>query len=188
MDPQKPPRQFSLPGKTRAMRTLFIAGGLLGLVVVLIILKSLFGGGSGLTSFVVVAQDQQELLHLATGVSKMQSGVSTANQNLAATTQLSVGSAQVKLIKYLAANGHNVNSKTINLKVSTSFDSQLQAALANTTYDQTFRQIMRTVLKVYMDDMKTAYSQTTGTNGHALLNDDYNQAQLLVTQLNSPGQ
>jgi hypothetical protein len=170
------------------MRALFIAGGLLVLVIIFAIIKGLFGGGSDFTPYITVAQEQQELIHLATDATKEQQGVSVANQNFASTTQLSMTSSQTALIKYLELNGQKVGSKVLDLKVSTSLDNQLQAAYAAATYDQVFQQIMQTELTAYLSELHQAYEQTAGKNGHALLSSDYDQAQLLLTQLNEPGQ
>jgi hypothetical protein len=188
MNPEKPSRKFSLPGgSSLASRALVIGGGLLMLFIIFAILKSLFGSGSDFTPFISVAQDQQELVHLTTAATQQQ-GISTASQNFAATTQLTIGSAQANLIKYLATNHKKVSSKVLILKVSASTDSQLQAAIAATTYDETFQQVMKNELGTYMKDMQQVYNQTKGKKGRTLLRTDYQQAQLLLTQLNEPRQ
>lgn len=170
------------------MRALLAAGGLLVLVIIFVIIKSLFGGGgSNLTLFVGVAQDQQELIHLATNASQEKS-LTANDQNFAATAQLSLASSQAAIIKYLSVNGQKVNLKTVNLKLSASLDAQLTNAAAATIYDQTFQQITKTKLTAYLSDLQQTYKQTKGKNGRALLSDDYNQAQLLLAQLNAPPQ
>lgn len=162
------------------------AGGLLVLIIIFVIIKSLFGGsGSTLTAFVGIAQDQQELIHLATNASN-QTNLTVGNMNFAATAQLSLASSQAAIGKYLATGGHKVNAKTLDLKISTSLDSQLTNAATAATYDQTFEQIVTTKLTAYMHDLSQTYKLTKGSKGRALLNDDYHQAQLLLTQLNAP--
>jgi hypothetical protein len=188
--PEKPAKlQWQLPGgNSMATRALMAAGGLLVLIIIFVIIKGLFsGGGSNLTLFVGVAQDQQELIHLATNASQ-QKGITVNNQNFAATTQLSLASSQAAIVKYLSANSRKVNPKTLNLKLSTSLDNQLVNAAAATTYDQTFQEITKTKLTAYLSDLQQTYKQTKGKNGRVLLSDDYNQAQLLLTQLNAPPQ
>lgn len=188
-NPEKPAKQPLLPsGNSLPQRALLATGGLLALVIIFVIIKSLLGGGgSNLTSFVGVAQDQQELMHLATNASQQKS-LTVNDQNFAATSQLSLASSQATIVKYLSTNGHKVNLKTLNLKLSLSLDNQLVNAAAATTYDQTFQEITKTKLTAYLSDLQQTYKQTKGKNGRALLNDDYNQAQLLLTQLNSPAQ
>jgi len=185
---EKPTPQFSLPGGSSLLsRALIFGGGLVGLIILAIIFKSLLGGGSKPTALVSVAQDQQELIHLATAAG-LQQGITTTDQNFAATTQLAISSAQSTLITYLATNGQKVAPKVLSLKVSAALDTQLQNAAAATTYDQTFQQIMKNQLTVYSSDMQQAFQQTKGPKGRALLNSNFNQAKLLLLQLNAPGQ
>jgi len=187
MNPNQPANKISLPsGNFLHNRIVLVAGGLFVLLIVIVIFKSLLGGGFDFTPYITVGQDQQELIHLSTAAGLLQTGISTTNQNFAATTQLSVSSAQGTLITYLKNNGQKVSSKTLALRTSLSLDNQLVAATAAATYDQTFQQIMQNQLNTYMHDLQQAYRQTKGVNGHALLNSDYNQAQLLLTQLNQP--
>ncbi|HEY5153035.1 MAG TPA: hypothetical protein VII55_03600, partial [Candidatus Saccharimonadales bacterium] len=191
--PDEPVRSrspLSLPGGSSvAVRALVVAGGLMVLLVIFLIVKGLFGGGANLTSFVGIVQDQQELLHLTGSAGQHQGQVqplSTSNQNFAATAQLSLTSSQAALVTYLSGNGQKIKTKELNLKVSTTIDTQLTNATAAGTYDQTFQTIMQSQLTGYMNDLKQTYKQTNGKRGHVLLNTDYEQAKLLLTQLTSP--
>lgn len=188
-NPETPARQpLKLPGSDSIVkRAGIIAGGLVVLLILFIVIKGLLSGGGNLPLFVSVAQDQHELIHLATNASQQQ-GITTTDQNFAATAQLSLTSAQSVTVKYLVANGNKISLKVLSLKVSTATDAQLTAAAAATTYDQTFQAIMKAKLTTYVSSLQQTYKQTTGKNGRALLNNDYNQAQLLLTQLNAPGQ
>lgn len=190
MNPQKPPRRpllSGLPGSHGLPgRLLYVAGGLLVLVILIVIIKGAFGG-SNFTGFVTVAQDQQELIHLATNATQQQT-ISAANLNFASTVRLAMTTSQANLIQYLLNNHHKLNNKTLSLKVSAAADQQLTNAVAATTYDQTFQQIMNGKLKAYSSDLRQAYQMNKGPKGRALLNDDYNQAQLLLTQLDSAAQ
>ena len=194
INPEKPSRpKLKLPvlpaNSSLAVRVLAAVGGLLVLVIAFIIIKGLVAPGPNLTPFIGIVQDQQELIHLAGAAGRQQqSGISTSSQNFAVTTQLSITSSQSAILKYLLANGQKVAPKVLVIKVSATIDSQLTAATAATTYDQTFRSIMKTQLTAYKNALKQVYNQTSGKNGHALLSNDYDQANLLLTQLNAPGQ
>ena len=191
VNPEQPSTQRtmpSLPGVSpKTMRAVFIAGGLLVLLILFVFVKGLVSNSPDLTSFISVAQDQQELIHLVTAASQQQ-GLATANQNFAATAQLSLASSESAIVKYLVANGKKVDPKILGAKISTATDTQLTAAAAAATYDQTFQDIMKTKLGAYTGDLKQTYPLIKGKNGRALLNDDFNQAQLLLGQLNSPAQ
>lgn len=162
-----------------------VAGGLLILFVLFSIAKGLLSGPSVMPSFVGIAQDQQQIIHILGKVSTSgnSNNLSSNNQNFLVTAQLSLTSSQSDMIDYLAKNGTKVKAKQLNLKVSTATDTQLADSAAAATYDQTFKQIMETELNSYMRDLQDTYKQSTGAKGKALLTKDYNQAQLLLTQL-----
>lgn len=185
MEPAKPPRGGLLNNSSMAVRIAVILGGLLLLLVLFVIFKNLLSSKPKLDSYVTVAQDQQELIHLSTN-SAQQQDLSTNNQNLASTAQLSLSSGQAQVVKYLANNGLKAPAKTLGLKVSKSLDQQLVSAEAAGTYNQTFQSIMKNQLNTYMNDMKLAYNQNKGKKGRALLNNQYTQATLLLQQASTP--
>jgi hypothetical protein len=183
--PEQPKRRLSLPGgDSKLKKVLFAAGGLLVLMIIFVVLKGVLAGSSNLPLFVGIAEDQQELIHLVTNA-KQQPDLSSDNQNFVATAQLSLSSSQSDLLKYLAANHKKVVPKQLGLKISTATDEQLTAAASAETYNQTFKDVMKTKLTGYSNNLKQAYRQTTGKKGRAQLSADYDQAQLLLTQLNS---
>jgi hypothetical protein len=170
---------------------LYVGGGLVVLLILFSIVKGLLGGGSNLTPFISIAQDQQELIHLTTNATQQQSqgqSMTTIDQNFAITSQLSITSAQAAIIKYMATNGKKVNTKTLSLRINTATDTQLTGSAAAGNYDQTFQAIMKDKLVAYSNGLKQAYKQTSGPKGRTLLADDYRQAQLLLVQLNQPAQ
>ena len=122
------------------------------------------------------------MVHLVTIATKQQ-GLSTNTQNFVATANLSLGSQSSGLLQYLAKNGYKPKAKLLSQRISPALDSQLTAAVANTTYDQTFQDTMKTQLNTYLSDLTHTYAQTSGKNGRALLNSDYDQAKLLLSQL-----
>ncbi|HTB49110.1 MAG TPA: hypothetical protein VK712_03440 [Verrucomicrobiae bacterium] len=189
MSPETVPnRSWSLPGgNSQTKRALTVFGGLFALLIVFIVIKGLLGGGGpNLASFTAVAQDQQELIHLATDISQQTQNASATSQNIAITVQLSITSAQSQLLTYLTNNHESIGTKTLALKVSTSLDNQLTTAAADSTFDQTFQQAIQSKLTTYQQDLKQTYAQTKGTKGRQLLSNDYNGATLLLKQIGSP--
>src|SRR5664279_2122401 len=65
---EKPVKKpFVLPGgNSMVMRVLFIVGGLFALLILFVIIKNILVGSPKLDTMVTVAQDQQEIIHLAT--------------------------------------------------------------------------------------------------------------------------
>lgn len=192
MNETKPPRRSLLPiGSSPLIRVAVVLGGLLILLVLFLIIKGLFGH-SNIPALVTVAQDQQEIIHLTTNPGQQKNGppasLSVASQNFAITAKLSITSAQSDLIQYMQNNGKKVKPKTLSLKVSKNLDDQLTGAIANNTYDQLFKQTMQNKLGEYEQALKIAYKETKGPKGRTLLSNDYNSAQLLLQQLNSPAE
>ena len=167
------------------MRAIYFGGGLLVLLIIFLIVKGILSNNPGAALFTSIAQDQQELIHLATNAGK-QPGLTTSNQNFAATSQSSLTSAQSAIIKAILGSGAKLKVKTLDLKVSATTDAQLASAATAGTYDQTFQTVMNTKLEAYVGDLKQAYAKTGDKNSRALFSNDYKQAQLLITQLNTP--
>jgi hypothetical protein len=187
-NPGQPSRRGFNPlsgGASLPKRIAIISGGLLVLLIIFLIIRGVLSGGGNTETLINVAQDQQQLVHLAENAGE-QEGLSVTNQAFAVTAQATLTSAQTQLVTYLKDNGHKVNEKTLNLKVSTTLDEQLKTAAGNSTYNSTFKETMQTQLKDYQQALRQAYNQTTGPKGRKLLSDQFNGSQLLMQQLEAP--
>jgi len=184
LNPQQPtnrsPLNVSLP-----LRIGMIAGLLVVLLVGFSLVKGAIGGGNKLGETVATVQRQQEMLHVLTGALQQQS-LSDQNKSFALTAQLALGSSESKLITYLSKNGTKLKTPTLNLKISKTVDAQLASAIASSTYDSTFNQVMQSQLTAYINGLNAAYNQNKGQKGRTLLQDDYRQAKLLQQQLTTP--
>jgi hypothetical protein len=194
VNPQKPEnRSRALPGlpqsNSPAIRAIYFAVGILILLILFVVIKGIIVGPPKLDSFVKIVQDQQELIHITsnmgTGNSTTQQSLSTGNLNLASTIDLSVTSNQSSVMSYLSKNSFKVSTKTLNLGISTSTDTELTNAQTAGTYNQVFDQVIIAELNSYTSDLKNAYSGA-GNNGKVLLKKEYAQAELLLTAANSP--
>ncbi len=187
MNPEKPPKQFFLntlfTGKSVLARAAIVAGGLIVLLIVFSLLRGLLSSKPDLTSYMSVVQQQQELLHLtsASGGSAQQS-LSVGNVNLATTIKASLTTSQAKTIKYMVDNGQKIDAKQLNLKVSAKTDAQLKDAASAGNYNQAYREAIESELNTYANTLKTAYSQSPGPRGKALMKDSYAQLQLFQVQ------
>ena len=175
-----------IPGNgSRLSRILVIAGGLILLIIIFSVAKNLFKGPTYVPSFLAVALDQDELLHIATGASQ-ERDLSVANANFVNTAELSLVSSENALTKYLASNKHNLSKKALSLKISSATDADLANAESSGTFNSTFVQTITTQINNYLHDLNTAYGADKGTLGRKLLKSDYTQAQLFIVQINSP--
>lgn len=182
--PAQPRNRFSLGSSSLAVRIMLFSGGLLVLLVGFVVIKNVLSGSSSLPGIVTVAQDQQAILHVLDGAGQ-QNDLSSSSQNFIATANLTLNSSQSDTIGYLSKNGHKLNKKEIGLKISSSTDAQLQSAQTAGTYDSTFKQVMTAKLNAYVTDLQSAYTQTDGPVGQSLLSDQYDQAKLLLIQLDT---
>ncbi len=195
MEPPKPPRgKLALPGFSGnspvILKVGIVLGGLLVLIIILTVAKSLLSGGGNTQALTTVAQEQQAMIHILTNgagtENQQQATLSDNTQKFASTASLTLTSAQQQLIQYMAINHKKVNAKALDLKINPITDQQLTTAASNSTYDSTFRQVMQTELVNYKKALQAAYQQTSGPKGRALLTEEFNGANLLLTQLNAP--
>ncbi len=195
MEPPKPPRRkLALPGfsgnSSVILRAGIALGGLLVLIIIISVARSLFSGGGNTQALTTVAQEQQAMIHILTNGAgtdnQQQATLSDSNKKFASTAKLSLTSAQQQLITYMDTNGKKVSTKALDLKIDPAIDKQLTTAATNSTYDSTFKQVMQTELTNYEKALQAAYQQTSGPKGRKLLTEEYNGAQLLLIQLKAP--
>jgi hypothetical protein len=193
MDAGKPQSKpiLPLPGLNSTLKR--VVFGFVSLVVLLIILnvaKGLLRGTTNTAFLFGLVQDQQEIIHITSNANSSgpSQGLTTASQNFAATTNASISSAQLAIATALTSTKQKITPVVLNLKVNPQLDTQLTTAGANGTYDQTFQQLMKAQLTTYMNDLNLTYSKTKTKQGQDLLKNDYAQAKLLLTQLNTGGQ
>ena len=186
MDPAAAPRRSFLSGSGSSLnRILVVAGALLVLVIVFAVIKSFVGGGSNVSNFVGLAQDQQAMLQIAKNAED-QTGLSANTKNFAVTADVSLTTSKGETLQYLKLNHTSVKAKVLALKVSASTTTQLANAASAGTYEQTFHEIMSAKLKNYASELQQAYSQDKGVKGRKLLSDEFTRTQLLQQQLDAP--
>jgi hypothetical protein len=186
MSPDQPSKRKGLPGgNSLAVRIGAVSVGLIVLIILFAIVKSLFGGSNNFDSFVAIAKKQQQIIHLSESAGEQKS-LPESLQNTAITTELNMTTDQSNTISYLRTNKVKVKSKTLNAGVSASLDSQLEAAASANNYTATFKLVMHDQLESYLEKLQQTYSQTNGANGRKLLSQQYDHAKLLLDQLDQP--
>lgn len=167
-------------GNSTTQRLLVVAAGLVVLLIAAIVFANVLGGGSNTTSFLTIAQEQNELIRVANvGAPQIQSA---AAKNFVTTTQLALTSDQQQLLAYMGQNGAKVNPKQLVLAQNSMTDKQLSAAQSVGNYDSTLVGILQTQLKDYSSELQRTYKQAKGPVGRQLLSDEYDHAQLLLQQ------
>lgn len=181
-NPGQPRRAPALGGGSMRNRILIVAVGLIVLITAFTIVKGVVGGGGNKAAMLVVVQNQQALIHLSTDAAA-QTAISTINKNSATTTKAVLTSQQAQLLTYLKKQKQTVPEAKIGLKISSRVDKQLTDALASSTYDTTYHDVIKSQLTDYGLAIRAAYRVSPGLNARNLLNAEYDSVVLLQKQL-----
>jgi hypothetical protein len=190
VNPEKPQRRpvLNLGGSSMAMRIALVVGLLVVVVIVIIVGSSLLtSSGSNVTNMTSVAQDQTELIRVATEATQDQSNdiSQTTTRYFADNCMLAINSEQQRLLSFLSAHGVKLTTAELALKQNSHTDAALQAAAASSTYDTAFLTAMQGDMSTYVSDIKVAFAASSNPQEKALLQTDYKDASLLQQQLTS---
>lgn len=190
VNPEKPPRKplLSLNSSSMGIRIAVIVAVVAIVIMLLLVVLSLFSSkGGNVVNMTSVAQDQQELIRVATEATQNQSNSIAQNTTLyfADNCLLGITSAQQKLLAFLSSNGVKLSAQQLALKQNPHTDQILTAAVASSTYDSAFLGAMQGDMNTYITDIKTAYAASQSPQEKKLLQGDYRSAQLLNQQLTS---
>lgn len=183
--PAQPPKKniFSLSGgSSMKKRVLVVLGGGVVLMILILLLSSFLGGG-GTTGLLSIAQQQNELVRVATEAGPVSTQQTT--QNLAINIQLALTTNQQQLTSYMAKHGQKVSTKQLALTKSNSTDEQLKTAQSVSNYDPVYLQITQNGLTQYMQNLKTVFQSASGQTERQLLSAQYKSAGILLDQTKS---
>lgn len=186
MNPQQPRRPgLTLPGSSRVTQLAIVGGAAVVLIIIIaVLLSSVFGSHKDFTPVISVAEDQTELARVAKiGTSDASDSIA---QNVAYTVSLSMQSAQQQTVAYLANNHKKVGTKQLAFKQDNQTTTSLKDALATSTFDTSFMDDIQQLLSTYAKDLGAAYKSNPGPKGRQMLVNQYNAAQLLITQAKQP--
>lgn len=192
MNPGTPPKKSPLalkvdPGSPKGFLFkigLIVGGVVIFMIIAAVIVNMLTGDKTNTADITSLAQTQAEIVRVS---GKANSGTVTNQslRNFATNTTLTMTSQQTKTIALLQTKGVKLSTKKLALKKNADIDTQLQAATASNSFDSVFAQIMSKQLNSYTDDLQTYYKNASSTDIKQLLQEDYNQVQLLKAQLPS---
>lgn len=191
VNPDKPSRKqlVALPGGGNPMlgRFIIVAVGVIVLIIAAVVVASLLSGSGNIPNMTIVAEDQAELVRVATLATQAQSNdvSQQTTMNFAQNSALSIASDQQQLLSFLSSHNTKLSTKTLALKDNPHTDQVLNAAAASSTYDPAFLTAMQGDYTIYVNDIKTAYAKSTNPTEKQLLQKEYKNAQLLEQQLQS---
>jgi hypothetical protein len=159
-------------------KIVFLVGGaLLLMVLVGVIVSSIFGGKTGVETFVALAQRDAEISRIsALGTSASSQDI----KNAAISTQVSMNSHQNKLVAYLASHDRTVATEELALKKDVTVDSKLEQAKKTSTFDAAYTEIMRGQLTAYAGELKKTYDGKSNGTQREILAQLYRDVQLLL--------
>lgn len=182
----KQKRKLLLVNGSFKQRLLVVVGGGIILIIAVYVLGSLLKGGTSGTDYLIsMAQQQNELVTIATAAESNTSTQQQTTKNLAINVELGLNSEQNQLIAYLKTIGVSVSSKVLNDTNSTALNNTLTTAQSSGNYDAVFIQVVTNELNTYVQTIKTAFSKTHNATGQNLLSKDYQAANLLLQQASS---
>lgn len=184
VNPGAPPKRRLAGSSSPLKRIIIVSIGLILLLIVFVGVKNaLTASSSNGPALLKVAIEQHELVAISHAAVISQQLTSDDDRNLASTTELSLTSARSQLIQYARLQNQKITLKQLVYIGSKSVDAQLAASAAASTYDATFKQILKSQLSEYQLSLKQAFSRTEGSKGRELLNSQYDGATLLIRQL-----
>lgn len=187
MNPSAPPakKPLGLGGKNAFFVKIgLIVGGVVVFMIAVAVVLNLFTGSkTSTTDLLDVAQTQQEIIRISTQASSGNGARDQSLKNFAKNTELSVSTQQQKTLAYLASQGVKPKTKELALKQSAQTTQQLTNAVQTSTFDSAYRQIIQTSLDSYASDLQKYYNNASNTTVRTLLKQDFEQVQLLKSQL-----
>jgi hypothetical protein len=184
MQPNSKKTKLSLGGASMFRKIALVASGAILLIIVGAVAFSALGPKSSTPALLAVAQQQQEIMRIATDASRKVDSQDVSN--LVVNTNLTLITNQTKLLSYLATKANTKpNVKTLALGHDAKTDELLKAAASAGSYDRVVAQTLQEQLISYQSLAQTAYEQTKSASAKALLQQDFNDAKALLEQAES---
>lgn len=165
-------------------------GLVLGLILIVLVgfigIKSLLIGGESTTDnlYKILGQQQQMIVITSAATTGKTAPLSVANAAAATTTELSLITARQELAIYTSGGG-KINPKKTVYAGRVAVNEQLAASITAGTYNATFASVLETQLTEYQQTLRTTFNMTKNNEGRKLLGEQYDQATLLLKQLDT---
>lgn len=188
MNPATPKRANPFSNAGMLSRVLMVGGALIVVIILFSVISSAVSKGKSVVPpMTSVLQYQEEIMHLTSNTTLSKVGGSDLldgnNKNFVATANVSVSSATQQNLAYVTANHGKIKPIMLTALVSAKTDQRLTESAQAGTFNDTYRDVMQTVLKNYELTLQRSYQQLHGPKGKALLKDQYAQADLLLKSL-----
>lgn len=175
----KPKVRFNLPLPKLPKPVIFILGGSLVILVILVLAAAIFGGRSGSPQPLVdLMARSQEIVRVSeiAGPEVLDSGTKA----LAATTKSSLASEQAELSAYLSASGSPIEAANLTAYLDEAVDADFAAAAKNSELDEAYVNYLKENLTSYSNALQSAY-QTAPAGAKPALEGAYESVQTILS-------
>lgn len=181
---QAPRQRFGLvPSGGSKQKIFMILGGLLSIMFIFLVATTFLGGSGGNTQqLLTVAQEQQEILRIASLEQKQLR--SQPAINLSVTTSASVSSSQQQVISLIGKKA-KTDAKILALKKDSSTDKTFESAIQTNSFDAVYQSTLAEKLTAYQKTLKTAYDGTSNKNAKQVLQTAYDGTSILIKSATS---
>lgn len=182
--PQKQKKTLIPAPTSRKQRLILVGAGFTILLILLMVGFAIFSNirSSGSKTLLGVAQSQQEIIRVSElGVRNSRD---SATQGFAQSVALSLSSSQKELVTYLDKQGVKAGTKELGLKKDATTDKTLDTASQASRYDETLKETLKKELLEYQKEVKTVYDQSDSASAKKILQDSFNQVNVLLKNVN----
>jgi hypothetical protein len=160
-----------------------VGGAIVLMIVAAVVLNALVPNKSSVAELTTIAEEQQELIRVATLGANQATGQDT--KNFATTVQLGITSSQNDVLSYLASHGHKLTTKQLTLKRDAATDQLLTAATATSTFDTALSHNLIDQLHTYQTSLQNTYKTAGNAAAKTLLQKNYSAATLLLQSVST---
>lgn len=182
--PDTPKKMNPLNGNNTFQKVIVLAALLAIVLIVFLVGRSLLAPKSNTAELLAVAQNQQQVIALSNSALDVPS-LSVSNRNFAITTKSVVTSDQKVVLGYLAKKKIKTSDELLNKKIDTEATKTLTDSIANNTYNENFKKVMKEKIQLYQDSLLPAYNTSTTQKGKDLFNGMSESNDLLLKMLNN---
>lgn len=175
----KPKRRFKLPLPKLPKPVMFILGGSLVILVILVLFAAIFGGRSGNSQPLVDLMARSQEIIRVSEIAEPEV-LDSGTKALAATTKSSLAGEQTELSAFLAASGSPVEPANLTAYLDEAVDADFEAAAKNGELDAAYVNYLKENLTSYSNALQVAY-QTAPAGAKPTLEEAYETVQTILS-------
>lgn len=163
-------------------KIILIVGGAIGLMAILWVVTVIFGSpGVNIDRSIGLVQSQEEIIRVANVAEKSIIGQDLSDAS--ATAKGTIVSQQSAWNTVLLDQGVELKGDQLELKTNPDVDEDLESSRIAGTFDETYAEVLETMLRSYATEMETFFDQSENTAERERLAAHFAQVGLLLEQL-----